>query len=75
MRLTTIQRVTEDSVYIVYDPPVYKVRIGDFRTRAEASQKLGAMSSIGFADAWVVGDRIVIRKTVRVPSSPSTRKE
>ncbi|HCA80598.1 MAG TPA: hypothetical protein DEP53_12790 [Bacteroidetes bacterium] len=75
MRLTTVQRVTEDSVYIVYDPPVYKVRIGDFRTRAEASQKLGGLSSIGFADAWVVGDRILLRRIVRVPSSPSPRKE
>ncbi len=75
MRLTTIQRVTEDSVYIVYDPPVYKVRVGDFRTRAEASQKLGGLGSIGFADAWVVSDRILIRKVVRVPSSPSPRKE
>lgn len=75
MRLTTVQRVTEDSVYIVYDPPVYKVRLGDFRTRAEASQKLGALSGIGFSDAWVVGDRILIRKIVRVPSSPSPRKE
>jgi len=75
MRVTTVQRVTEDSVYIVYDPPVYKVRVGDFRTRAEASQKLGALSNIGFADAWVVGDRILIRKVVRVPSSPSPRKE
>jgi len=75
MRLTTVQRVTEDSVYIVYDPPVYKVRVGDFRTRAEASQKLGALSSIGFADAWVVGDRILIRRLVHVPASPSPRKE
>jgi len=75
MRLTTVQRVTEDSVYIVYDPPVYKVRVGDFRTRAEASQKLGALSNIGFADAWVVGDRILLRRIVRIPSSPSPRKE
>lgn len=75
MRLTTVQRVTEDSVYIVYDPPVYKVRVGDFRTRAEASQKLGSLNSIGFPDAWVVGDRILVRRIVRVPSSPFPRKE
>jgi septal ring-binding cell division protein DamX len=75
MRLTTVQRVTEDSVYIVYDPPVYKVRVGDFRTRAEASQKLGTLSTIGFADAWVVSDRILLRRMVRVPSVPSPRRD
>ena len=75
MRLTTVQRVTEDSVYIVYDPPVYKVRVGDFRTRTEASQKLGALSNIGFADAWVVSDRILLRRIVRIPSVPAFKKE
>lgn len=69
MRMTTVQRITEDSVYIVYDPPVYKVRVGDFRTRAEASQRMGIISSIGFSDAWIVSDRILIRRFVRVPSS------
>lgn len=68
MRLTAVQRITEDSIYVMFDPPVYKVRIGDFRTRAEANQKLGAIVSLGFADAWVVGDRIILRSLVRVPS-------
>jgi hypothetical protein len=68
MRLTAVQRITEDSIYVMFDPPVYKVRIGDFRTRAEANQKLGAIVALGFADAWVVGDRIILRTLVRIPS-------
>ncbi len=68
MRLTAAQRITEDSLYVVYDPPVYKVRIGDFPTRAEANQKLTTVIGQGFSDAWVVGDRIIQRKLVRVPS-------
>jgi hypothetical protein len=66
--LTAAQRITEDSLYVVYDPPVYKVRIGDFPTRAEANQKLTTVIGQGFSDAWVVGDRIIQRKLVRVPS-------
>ena len=74
MRQTAVQRLTEDSVYVVFDPPVYKVRVGDFRTRIEANQRLGVISAMGFADAWVVGDKITIRKSVRLQPSVNTRK-
>jgi hypothetical protein len=74
MRQTAVQRLTEDSVYVVFDPPIYKVRVGDFRTRVEANQRLGVISAMGFADAWVVGDKITIRKTIRVQPSGNNRK-
>jgi hypothetical protein len=73
MRLTAAPRITEDSLYVVFDPPVYKVRIGDFRTKAEANQKLGAVIGMGFVDAWVVGDKITLRKIVHVPSTDTRR--
>ncbi len=75
MRMTAVQRIIEDSLYVVYDPPTYKVRIGDYPTRAEANQKLTTIVAQGFADAWVVGDRIIQRKLVRVPSQPSLKKD
>jgi hypothetical protein len=74
MRQTAVQRLPDDSVYVVFDPPVYKVRVGDFRTRVEANQRLGVISALGFADAWVVGDKITIRKSVRVQPSGNLRK-
>lgn len=74
MRMTAAQHITDDSLYVVFDPPVYKVRVGDFRTRAEASQRLGVIIGEGFTDAWVVGDRIVLRKLVRVQSEPPQQK-
>jgi hypothetical protein len=75
MRLTAVQRITEDSLYVVYDPPSYKIRIGDFPTRAEANQKLAPIIAQGFADAWVVGDRIIQRKLVRVPTQLPPKKD
>ena len=75
MRQTAVQRLTEDSVYVVFDPPVYKVRVGDFRTRVDANQRLGVVSAMGFADAWVVGDKITIRKSVRVQPPRNARKQ
>ena len=71
MRQTALQHITQDSLYVVFDPPVYKVRVGDFRSRVEANQKLGEVVGLGFTDAWVVADRIVQRKLVRV--QPATQ--
>jgi len=65
MKMAAAQRVTEDSIYVVFDPPLYKVRLGDFQTRVEANQRLATLVEKGFPDAWVVSDRIVLRKYVR----------
>lgn len=60
------ERVNHDSVYVVYDPPVYKVRVGDYPTRLEANQQLSRLINNGYPDAWVVADRITQRKVVRI---------
>jgi hypothetical protein len=69
MKMAAAQSVIEDSIYVVFDPPLYKVRLGDFQTRVEANQKLATLVDKGFPDAWVVSDRIVLRKSVRVRAS------
>jgi hypothetical protein len=56
-----------DSVYIVFDTPVYKVRVGDFVNRYDASQRLPEFVDKGYRDAWIVPDQIEQRKIVRVP--------
>ena len=61
-KLLAIGTFAQDSVYLLYDAPVYKVRIGDFVSRYEASQKLPDAVELGYRDAWIVPDRIVQRK-------------
>ena len=56
-----------DTAYVVYDTPVYKVRVGDFVNRYEANQRLQEFKGNGYKDAWVVPDRIVRRKLVHIP--------
>jgi septal ring-binding cell division protein DamX len=65
-KATAEEKAIRDSIYIVYDPPVYKVRVGDYATRFEANQHLTRLVNIGYPDAWVVADRVVQRKMVRV---------
>ncbi len=60
-------KFSNDSVYIVFDAPVYKVRVGDFVNRYDASQRLPEFVDKGYRDAWIVPDQIEQRKIVRVP--------
>jgi len=70
MKVNILAKLPQDSVYVVYDPPVYKVRLGDFTTRYDASTELPSIVNLGYADAWIVPDNIVRRKTIQVPRSP-----
>ncbi len=67
MKNLALDKFVGDSIYVVYDAPVYKVRIGDFVNRYEANQRLPEFVEKGYRDAWIVPDRVVQRKLVRVP--------
>lgn len=45
-------------VYLTYDNPYYKVRVGNFETRFEAEEYLATLESRGYRTAWIVRTRI-----------------
>lgn len=47
-----------EKVYLIYDSPYYKVRIGDCTTRFEADRLQQIAISKGFDDAWVVKTKV-----------------
>lgn len=51
--------LTEEWVYIVYDSPNYKVRVGDFTDRSSANQLGKKLIDAGYKNAWVVPDRVL----------------
>jgi hypothetical protein len=59
----TIQ--VDASVYVVADPPFWKVRLGDFATRAEA-EKYKQLLQVQFPDLvgsiYVVADNVILNK-------------
>jgi len=67
MKNLALEKFVGDSIYVVYDAPVYKVRVGDFVNRYEANQRLPEFIEKGYRDAWIVPDRIIQRKFVRMP--------
>ncbi len=55
--------------YIAYDPPTYKLRAGNFLTRAEAEAYSRVLIENGYPDSWIVPDRVV--KNIRPrPADP-----
>jgi hypothetical protein len=47
-----------EPVYVENQPPLFKVRVGDFLTRDEASGTRERAIDSGFADAWIVEARV-----------------
>jgi len=50
----------QESVYLTFDPPNYKVRVGDCISRADANVLLGKAVNSGFGNAWVVQCRVKV---------------
>ncbi len=46
-------------VYLDYEVPYYKLRVGDFTTRGEAEDMLPEIKAIGYRNAWVA--RVILR--------------
>ncbi len=52
-------------VYLSYDPPNYKIRVGNCPSRKEADILLRKAKSLRYRDAWVVRDNVVIKVRVK----------
>ncbi len=49
---------TDQWFYVVYDPPTYKVRAGNFLERYEADRFAKLLSEKGYNDSWVVPEKV-----------------
>lgn len=56
----------EGDVYLVYEAPQYKVRLGNFMNRDDAVQLANQLRREGFPDAWVVRSLVDIGKQTQV---------
>jgi hypothetical protein len=46
-------------VYMVYDAPTYKIRVGDYVNRSDAYLSLDSLVAMGYKEAWIVPDRVI----------------
>lgn len=50
----------EEEVYLEYDAPYYKVRVGDCQTELEGQRLLKIAQRLGYQDAWLVRTAISV---------------
>jgi hypothetical protein len=51
----------EENVYVTFDDPYYKVRLGDFQSRYDAEILQEKAMEKGFVEAWVVRTQVFIQ--------------
>ena len=52
------QNILGDSVYIDFETPLYKLRIGNYIERKNAEKAVDAIQRLGAKDSWIVRTKI-----------------
>ena len=60
--LRKYDKVLSDSLYIVFDAPLYKVRYGDFINKEKAENAKALLKKLGIKKMWIVKSRINQKK-------------
>ena len=47
-----------NEVYITFDPPNYKIRVGNFQFRSDAEKAESRLKRMGYRNAWIILTRI-----------------
>lgn len=50
--------IVKDGVYLIFEAPYYKVRVGDCQTRTSVNQLLKTIINLGYKNAWIVPDKV-----------------
>ena len=57
--LKKYKRKMDDSLYVIFDAPLYKIQYGNFSKKYEAENVKNKLSRKGFKNIWIVRSRIV----------------
>lgn len=55
----------DHQVNVTFDPPNYKVRVGNFRYRSDAEKAEVRLKKMGYRTAWVIRTRIKVKPPPR----------
>ncbi len=56
--LKKFKKALDDSVYMIFEAPLYKIRTGNFITKKEAETRKKVLKNKGYRDIWIVRSRI-----------------
>ena len=57
-KLKNLEKVLSDSLYMVFDALLYKIRYGNFPTKTEAEKSRKLLANKGLKNVWIVKSRI-----------------
>ncbi len=58
IRKEAMLKFANQEVYLIFDPPYYKIRVGDFLTRYDAEKLQKEAIKMGYKDAWIVRTKV-----------------
>ena len=58
MRSDIYFKTTQKDVYLFFDPPFYKVLVGDFKQFSDAKNLSFKLSQMGYAESRVISDTV-----------------
>ena len=56
--LRKFERSLKDSIYMVFEAPLYKLRFGNFVTKNEAEKQKENLNKKGYKNIWIIRSRI-----------------
>ena len=62
MRSDVYFKTNKNEIYITYEPPLYKVKVGDYETPSGANNLAFKLNQLGFSPTQVVADTVNIQK-------------
>lgn len=62
---TLLNLIPDQWVYVVYDAPYYKVRVGNYINRPNANEMMRTLIEKGYTSAWIVPDQILKNPPLR----------
>ncbi len=60
LKAVLIPKLTRENIYIIFDPPFYKVEAGDFTTMNEAKDLNFKLTQMGFTESRVISSTVNI---------------
>ena len=57
-KMKNLEKILSDSLYMVFDAPLYKIRYGNFPTKIEAEENRKLLTNKGLKNVWIVRSRI-----------------
>jgi SPOR domain len=60
IRAEIYEKTTRKEVYIVFEPPFYKVKVGDFTSKSEADNLRFKLTQLGYTESKVIQETVNI---------------